>query len=253
MKRRQNSDRTIFYKKLNIFDKGNRAQKRLNDKNIFLYPLIINEKNNKYQNLKENFPSIINGKNRIQHFNNFETSKINNFYNSSYHSPFTQEKKIQTNNLYNSIYINKKDKSKELLFKKINKFLFSKKINKNTINNITERNSIFNISNYSPNYNSFNTTKYKSISNIKYAFNKEKSNLTTKKYNKFIANNYVTNITKFNYQLFKYNLFKRKRKFDKLLYNMRKSEVSEIRKINNDLCISKAKCENSKNKRNRKK
>ena len=236
MKRRQNSDRTIFYKKLNIFDKSNRTQKILDNKNSFLCPLIINEKNLKHQNLREDFPNITNRKNRIQHFNIFETYQTNNSYNSLYHNPFTQEKKIQTNNIYNSFQRNKEDKSKELLFKKINKFLFSKKINKNTINNI----------------NSFNITRYKSIPNIKYVISKEKTILASKKLNKFISDNYITNITKFNYQLFKYNLFKRKRKFDKLLYNMRKSEVSEIRKINNDLCISKAKCENSKIKKNRK-
>ena len=236
MKRRQNSDRTIFYKKLNIFNKSNRTQKLLDNKNSFLCPLIINEKNLKHQNLREDFPNITNRKNRIQHFNIFETYQTNNSYNSLYHNPFTQEKKIQTNNIYNSFQRNKEDKSKELLFKKINKFLFSKKINKNTINNI----------------NSFNITRYKSIPNIKYVISKEKTILASKKLNKFISDNYITNITKFNYQLFKYNLFKRKRKFDKLLYNMRKSEVKEIRKINNDLCISKAKCENSKIKKNRK-
>ena len=236
MKRRQNSDRTIFYKKLNIFNKSNRTQKILDNKNSFLCPLIINEKNLKHQNLREDFPNITNRKNRIQHFNIFETYQTNNSYNSLYHNPFTQEKKIQTNNIYNSFQRNKEDKSKELLFKKINKFLFSKKINKNTINNI----------------NSFNITRYKSIPNIKYVISKEKTILASKKLNKFISDNYITNITKFNYQLFKYNLFKRKRKFDKLLYNMRKSEVKEIRKINNDLCISKAKCENSKIKKNRK-
>ena len=252
MKRRQNSDRTIFYKKLNIFNKSNRTQKLLDNKNSFLCPLIINEKNLKHQNLREDFPNITNRKNRIQHFNIFETYQTNNSYNSLYHNPFTQEKKIQTNNIYNSFQRNKEDKSKELLFKKINKFLFSKKINKNTINNITERNNFFNNSNYSPNYNSFNITRYKSIPNIKYVISKEKTILASKKLNKFISDNYITNITKFNYQLFKYNLFKRKRKFDKLLYNMRKSEVKEIRKINNDLCISKAKCENSKIKKNRK-
>lgn len=236
MKRRQNSDRTIFYKKLNIFNKSNRTQKILDNKNSFLCPLIINEKNLKHQNLREDFPNITNRKNRIQHFNIFETYQTNNSYNSLYHNPFTQEKKIQTNNIYNSFQRNKEDKSKELLFKKINKFLFSKKINKNTINNI----------------NSFNITRYKSIPNIKYVISKEKTILASKKLNKFISDNYITNITKFNYQLFKYNLFKRKKKFDKLLYNMRKSEVKEIRKINNDLCISKAKCENSKIKKNRK-
>ena len=236
MKRRQNSDKTIFYKKLNIFNKSNRTQKLLDNKNSFLCPLIINEKNLKHQNLREDFPNITNRKNRIQHFNIFETYQTNNSYNSLYHNPFTQEKKIQTNNIYNFFQRNKEDKSKELLFKKINKFLFSKKINKNTINNI----------------NSFNKTRYKSIPNIKYVISKEKTILASKKLNKFISDNYITNITKFNYQLFKYNLFKRKRKFDKLLYNMRKSEVKEIRKINNDLCISKAKCENSKIKKNRK-
>ena len=204
MKRRQNSDRTIFYKKLNffwvkhkkynIFNKSNRTQKLLDNKNSFLCPLIINEKNLKHQNLREDFPNITNRKNRIQHFNIFETYQTNNSYNSLYHNPFTQEKKIQTNNIYNSFQRNKEDKSKELLFKKINKFLFSKKINKNTINNITERNNFFNNSNYSPNYNSFNITRYKSIPNIKYVISKEKTILASKKLNKFISDNYITNI-----------------------------------------------------------
>lgn len=245
MKKRQNSDRIIFYKKINIFKKTNPNKTRLDNNNrTFLYPMIIKIKKYNFQNSPGKFTSYTNTNNKYEYSNFSNKDRINNIFNLINNSPNTQEKQIQTNILPKNIDKINKDKKKQLLMKKISKFLFSKKLKTNF-----EKTSLSHISNYSNINNSFNTSKYKSIPNIKYSIKNEKSILTTKKISNFVKNNYITNLTKFNHQVFKYHLFKRKRKFDQLLYDIKKSEVIEEMKINQDLAILKAKSSNSKHKK----
>ena len=244
MKRKQKSERIIFYKKLNILKKYNKNDQKLDS--IKLCPLIINAKILNTQNSKRLLTSYSNDNNIFKYptiLNASEKKIINNLINLPSN---TQEKQIQTNILQKIIHKNEKDRNNKLLIKKVNKFLFSKKNLNNQFNSNSEKNHLFDISNFSLKNNSFNITKYRKIPNIKYSLKNVKAALTTKKFNKYILSNYQTNLTKFNHQIFKYHLFKQKRKFEKLLYNMKKSEVLEQIKINKDLSVSKAKVSNSK-------
>ena len=264
MKRRQNSDRSIFYKKENIFNKINKIKKGKDSNFSFLCPLIINNFDNinclniqsfnsKFKKLKKNVTSNSNDKNKWKFKNKFYTYKNKTLYNL-HNLSNTQEKQIQTTNITQTNSKKEEEKAKEnpikneLLFKKVNEFLFSKKLIKVKSNSYFDRKIIFNTSNNTFNNNSFNTTSLNPITNIKNSLKERKFDLTNKKFCKLVNDNYSSNLIKFKNQIFKYNLFKRKRKLDKLLYNIKKSEVMEMRKINNDLSITKAKCLNRKHK-----
>ena len=130
----------------------------------------------------------------------------------------------------------------------MNKFLFDKKLKKVKSNGYFDRQIIVNSYNNTFNNSSFNKTSLNKFTNAKKSIKEKKFDLTNKKFSTLINDNYNSNLIKFKNQVFKYNLFKRKRKLDKLLYNIKKSEVMEIRKMNNDLSIKKAKCLNQKHK-----
>ena len=245
MKNRQNSDRTIFQKKINIFNKI----KNTKDNNFStLCPIVINNfnsinikkvqsnnaKNSKFKRLQKNIIFNSKDENKWKIKNKFYIYKNKTFYKLN-RLLSTQEKQIQTINITQTNNRNEEEKEKEnhlknkLLFKKVNKFLFDKKLKKVKSNSYFDRQIIVN-------------------SYIKKSIKEKKFDLTNKKFSTLINDNYNSNLIKFKNQVFKYNLFKRKRKLDKLLYNIKKSEVMEIRKMNNDLSIKKAKCLNQKHK-----
>ena len=79
MKRRENSEKILFYKKLNKYNKTNHFRKRLDDTNPSLWPLIINRKN-KYDNSKidsilqstnDKKDKYINNRNSLKNKNSF--------------------------------------------------------------------------------------------------------------------------------------------------------------------------------------
>jgi hypothetical protein len=246
MKRRENSEKILFYKKLNKYNKTNHFRKRLDDTNPSLWPLIINRKN-KYDNSK--IDSILQSTNdkKDKYINNRNTLKTKNSFTLLFSMPNKNEKIIQTNIVQKSLMKNNKDRLKELLIKKVNKFLFSKRTLKSKLNLNTEKTSSFNISNHTPQNNSFNFLKQEQIQNYKYFYN-NKPNLASlsKKNYKFKSNEYILNLNQLNNQIFRNYMYKQKRKFDKLLLNIKKSLSDEVRKINNDLSFTKAKNCNSK-------
>ena len=264
MKNRQNSDRTIFQKKINIFNKI----KNTKDNNFStLCPIVINNfnsinikkvqsnnaKNSKFKRLQKNIIFNSKDENKWKIKNKFYIYKNKTFYKLN-RLLSTQEKQIQTINITQTNNRNEEEKEKEnhlknkLLFKKVNKFLFDKKLKKVKSNSYFDRQSIVNSYNNTFNNSSFNKTSLNKFTNAKKSIKEKKFDLTNKKFSTLINDNYNSNLIKFKNQVFKYNLFKRKRKMDKLLYNIKKSEVMEIRKMNNDLSIKKAKCLNQKHK-----
>ena len=243
MKNRQNSDKTIFYNKKNIFKQYNISKKNLENSNSFLLPYVVKGNKIKYRNDNENLSFLTNNIINYETCGYVETLKNIKSSNYALNELNTSEKKIQTSSLLKALtnYYTV-EKTKKLLIKKAYKFLFSKKILKAKLNTKTERKNLFDISNNSLNNNSFNLLKYRPIPNINITSNKLKSNVNTltQTARKFIENNYTTNLNRFKSKVFKYNLFKQKRKIDKLLYNIKKSEVMETRKIKNDLSHLKA-------------
>ena len=250
MKNRQNSDKTIFYNKKNIFNQYNISKKNIEKSNSFLLPFVVKGKKIKYRNDNENLTYLKNNINNYETHKKVETLKNVKSSNYVFNARNTSEKEIQTSSLIKTLSNYYDDeKTKKILIKKANKFLFSKKILKAKLNTKSEIKNLFDISNNSLNNNSFNLFKYRPIPNINLASYKSKSNVNTltQTARKFIENNYTTNLNRFKSKVFKYNIFKQKRKIDKLLYNIKKSEVMEIRKINNDLSLLKAKTNKIKN------
>ena len=147
MKRKQKSERIIFYKKLNILKKYNKNDQKLDS--IKLCPLIINAKILNTQNSKRLLTSYSNDNNIFKYstiLNASEKKIINNLINLPSN---TQEKQIQTNILQKIIHKNEKDRNNKLLIKKVNEFLFSKKNLNNQFNSNSEKNHLFDFSNFS--------------------------------------------------------------------------------------------------------
>ena len=107
------------------------------------------------------------------------------------------------------------------------------------------------ISNNSNNDNSINLENYKKIYDLNFSSLNEKTNLVSIPHTtrSFIDNNHTTKLNKFKYKLFKFNLSKQKKKIEKLLYDIKKSEMMEIRKINLKLLKLKVKSYKSKDKK----
>ena len=233
MKKSQTSDKESYFKKINRFHKNLSSIKLSNNPNILKYPLIVKGKNIKYQNSKENLSILSNKTHRYKN-------------NILFSTPRTKEETIQTISSQEGEKKIIKKSPKDLLIKNVSKFLFSKKVLKVKLNTKSENKN--NFSNYSNNTNSFNLVKYKQIPNIKFSLYNEKPNLVSvaQTTRNFIANNYTTNINAFKYKLFKYDLIKQKRKIDKFLYNIKKSQMIEMREINQKLLRFKVKPYNSK-------
>ena len=231
MKKIQNSEKSIFYKKINRISKNASSIKKIDTSSNINYPLIINGKNNTYQNSKEN--NLSNTSNKANSPNkNKEMLKRKNSYKFVFSVPKIKDKSSQAITSLENISKIKKLSPKDILMKRVNNFMH---ISSNTNNG-----------------NSINLLNYKQIHNLNFSSLNENTNLasivhTTRS---FSNNNNSTKLNKFKYKLFKYNLSKQKSKIEKLLYDIKKSEMMEIRKINLKLLKLKAKTFNSKSKKN---
>ena len=250
MKENHNSEKTIFYKKINSMSKNKLSIKKIDSSNNLNYPLIINGKNNTYQNSKENNLSITSKKENFQKKNK-EIFKRKNSYKFVFSVQKLKETKSQAiTSLDNESKI-KKLSPKDILMKRVSKFLFSKKYLKHKLKEDLEKDNFMHISNNSNNDNSINLENYKKIYDLNFSSLNEKTNLVSIPHTtrSFIDNNHTTKLNKFKYKLFKYNLSKQKKKIEKLLYDIKKSEMMEIRKINLKLLKLKVKSYKSKDKK----
>ena len=248
MKKKHNSEKTIFYKKINRISKNNLNLKNINSSNNINYPLIINGKNNTYQNSKESITSK--KANSLKKYKNMFKRK--NSYKFVFSVPKLKEKISQAVTSLESENKIKKLSPKDILMKRVSKFLFSKKNLKLKLKEDLEKDNFMHISSNSNNDNSINLVNYKQIHKLNFSSLNEKPNFASIAYTtrNFFDNNSPTKLNKFKCKLFKYNLSKQKNKIEKLLIDIKKSELMEIRKINLKLLKLKAKSYNSKAKKN---
>ena len=250
MKKSQNSEKSIFYKKINRISKNASSIKKIDTSSNINYPLIINGKNNTYQNSKEN--NLSNTSNKANSPNkNKEMLKRKNSYKFVFSVPKIKDKSSQAITSLENISKIKKLSPKDILMKRVSRFLFSKKNLKLKLKDGLETDNFMHISSNTNNDNSINLLNYKQIHNLNFSSLNENTNLasivhTTRS---FSNNNNSTKLNKFKYKLFKYSLSKQKSKIEKLLYDIKKSEMMEIRKINLKLLKLKAKTFNSKSKK----
>ena len=248
MKNSQSYEKTFFNKKINRFNKKTSSVKKIDSSNNVNYPLIINRKNNTYQNSKENLNISSNKTNSPKKTK--EIFKRENSFNYAFPNPRVKEKKVQVMTSQENESFIKKISPKDILMRRVSKFLFSKKKLKSKLKEKLEKDNFMQISNNSN--NSFNLINYKRIKNLKFLSLNETPNMVSVAHTtrNFIANNNSTKLNKFKCKLFKYNLSKQKNKIEKLLLDIKKSELMEIRLINQKLLKLKAKTFNSKTKKN---